>query len=163
MEFGGDLAVLDAPTVCQIASMAGLTGRIKLLTADNVASLFFKSGKLIYATIDTRRKRVGEILIEKGLIDERTLETVLRLCRSGDDGRRIGEILIEKGKIRQEDIVSVIQEQIKTVVYTVLEWNAGHFAYFDGSEPQDEDILLDVRLDHLLLEGLRRLDESAKP
>ncbi len=163
MEFGGDLSVLDAPTVCQIASMAGLTGRLKLLTADNVASLFFKSGKLIYATIDTRQKKVGEILIEKGLLDEGTLEEALKQCHSETGNRRIGEFLIENEEVKHGDIVSVIQEQIKSVVYNVLEWNTGHFAYFDGAEPKDEDILLDVRLDHLLLEGLKRLDESARP
>lgn len=160
MDFGGDLSVVDSAAVCQIAGIAGLTGRLKIITTDNVASIFFKRGNLIYASIDTRPKKIGEILIDKGLIDRETLDRSLKECKADGKGKRIGDFLIEKENLKRKDIVSVIQDQIKAVVYSVLRWESGQFVYFDGAEPEDEDILLDIRLDHLLLEGLKRLDES---
>jgi hypothetical protein len=162
MDFGGELAVIKPVIVCQIAGMAGLTGRIKLITADNGASLYFKDGKLNYATIDTRRKRIGEILVERGLLSESTLERALAEYRENNGYRRIGDYLIENDELEYETLVSVIKEQIKNVVYTVLQWNNGNFVYFDGIEPEEEDILLDVRIDYLLLEGLKKLDEQDK-
>ena len=162
MDFGGELRVLKPVVVFQIAGMAGLTGRIKLITADNGSSLYFKNGKLIYATIDTRRKRVGEILVEKGILDEGTLNKALQEYRTSKSSKRIGDYLIEKEAIEYDALVSVIEEQIKSVVYTVLQWDNGDFVYFDGIEPEEEDILLDVRIDYLLLEGLKKLDEKEK-
>ncbi|MCD6378819.1 DUF4388 domain-containing protein [bacterium] len=160
MDFGGDLAVLDSSIVFQMVNIAKLTGKLKLITVNNVASLYFDKGELIYATIDTGKKMVGEILIEKNLINENQLTSALNESRHNGVKKRIGDILIEKGDIDYEVLVSVIQEQIKMVVYTVLDWTEGQFAYFNGSRTENEDILLDVKLDHLLLEGLKRLDEA---
>lgn len=162
MDLGGELSVIKPVVVCQIAGMAGLTGRIKLITAENGASLYFKNGKLNYATIDTRKKRVGEILVEKGMLDGETMRNALTEYRKSDSNKRIGDYLIENGELGRDALVSVIEEQIKNVVYTVLQWENGNFVYFDGIEPEEEDILLDVRIDYLLLEGLKKLDERDK-
>jgi len=159
MDLGGELSVIQPVVVCQIAGMAGLTGRIKLITAENGASLYFKNGKLIYATIDTRKKRIGEILVEKGMVDEKTMRNALAQYRKSNSDKRIGDYLIENGELERDSLEAVIKEQIKNVVYTVLQWDNGNFVYFDGIEPEDEDILLDVRIDYLLLEGLKKLDE----
>ncbi|MBD3179097.1 MAG: DUF4388 domain-containing protein [Candidatus Latescibacteria bacterium] len=162
MDFGGELRVIKPVVVCQIAGMAGLTGRIKLITANNGASLYFKEGKLIYATIDTRRKRIGEILVERGMLDEETLRRALNEYSGSESKKRIGDYLIENGELDYKTLVSVIKEQIKNVVYTVLQWENGNFVYFDGIQPEEEDILLDVRIDYLLLEGLKKLDERER-
>jgi len=159
MDLGGELSVIQPVVVCQIAGMAGLTGRIKLITAENGASLYFKNGKLIYATIDTRKKRIGEILVEKGMVDEKTMRNALAQYRKSNSDKRIGDYLIQNGELERDSLEAVIKEQIKNVVYTVLQWDNGNFVYFDGIEPEDEDILLDVRIDYLLLEGLKKLDE----
>ncbi len=56
MDFGGDLALLDPAFVIQIANMARITGELKFVTPENVASFYFKKGELICATIDSRKK-----------------------------------------------------------------------------------------------------------
>ena len=35
----------------------------------------------------------------------------------------------------------------------------GQFIFFNEVQPKDEDILIDIKMDHLILEGLKRLDE----
>ena len=42
----------------------------------------------------------------------------------------------------------------------VITWKEGTFAFFHNLRPKDEEILMDLRMDYLLLEGLRRMDES---
>ena len=59
MDFGGDLSVLEPSVVFQLMSISVLTGEIKFITVDNVASFYFREGALIYATVDTRRKKLG--------------------------------------------------------------------------------------------------------
>jgi hypothetical protein len=116
MDFGGDLAVLDSSIVFQMVNIAKLTGKLKLITVNNVASLYFNEGELTYATIDTGKKMVGEILIEKKLINEDQLNCALKESRQDGVNKRVGDILIEKGDIDYQVLVSVIQEQIKMML-----------------------------------------------
>jgi len=163
MDFGGDLSILEPSIAFQIMSLSALSGEIKFVTADNVASFYFKEGELIYATIDTRKKKLGRFLIEKGWITEEQLTKVLRDYASKEGYERIGHALIARGYLDYNSLATAIQEQMKEVVYEVLSWKKGQFIYFHDVLPQDEDILLDVRLDHLILEGLKRLDEAKGP
>jgi hypothetical protein len=160
MDLGGDLSILDPSVAFQIMNFAALTGEIKFVTTDNVASFYFREGALIYATIDTRKKKLGRFLIEKGLITEDQLAKVLRDYASKEGFGRIGNALIARGYLDYNSLAAAIQEQMKEVVYEVLSWRKGQFIFFNAILPKDEDILLDVKLDHLILEGLKRLDEA---
>ena len=163
MDFGGDLSILEPSVVFQIMNISLITGELKFVTADNAASFYFKEGELLYATIDTRKSRLGKFLLDKGWITEEQLDTVLREFKSKGKHKRIGNLLIAHGYLDFNSLAAAIQEQMKEVVYEVLSWNRGQFTFFHGVLPQDEDILLDVKLDHLILEGLRRLDEAQGP
>jgi hypothetical protein len=160
MDFGGDLSILEPSVAFQIMSFSLLTGEIKFVTHDNVASFYFKKGELIYATMDTRKKKLGKFLIEKGWLTEEQLAKVLREYWAKEGRGRIGNALIERGYLDYNSLAQAIQEQMKEVVYEVLSWRKGQFIFFHDVFPGDEDILLEVKLDHLILEGLKRLDEA---
>jgi hypothetical protein len=160
MDFGGDLSVLEPSMVFQLFGMSRLSGMLKFITPENVASCYFKEGALLYATIDTRKKKIGNILVEKGWITEKQLKGALRQFLSNESSERIGHILIDKGYLDYDSLAAAIQEQMKEVVYEVLRWNRGQFIFFNEAQPEDEDILLDIKLDYLILEGLKRLDEA---
>jgi hypothetical protein len=162
MDFGGDLSVLEPAMVIQIANMSGLTGALKLITVDNVARFYFKAGELIFATIESRRRKIGRFLVEKGLISEAQLDRALNDYQSRKRSEKIGHYLIEHGFIDHDSLVSAIQDQMKEAVYEALGWRAGEFAFFNRAEPGEEDILLDVKLDYLILEGMKRIDEHTK-
>jgi len=164
MDFGGELSILEPSVAFQIMSFSLLTGELKFMTHDNVASFYFRKGELICATMDTRKKKLGEFLIEKGWLTEEQLGKVLRDFSSKEGrGRRIGHALIARGYLDYNTLVAAIQEQMKEVVYEVLSWRKGQFIFFHDVFPQDEDILLEVKLDNLILEGLKRLDEAKGP
>lgn len=160
MDLGGNLSVLDPPSIFQLLNISAMTGELKFVTADDVATFYFKEGQLIYATMDKQKKKLGRFLIEKGWITEEQLYEALKVFWTNQGIKRIGNIMIEKKFLDKESLVEAIQDQIKEVVYLVLSWSDGQFIFFRGVEPRDEDILLDVKMDHLILEGLKRLDES---
>ena len=162
MDFGGDLSVLEPAIVFQVINMSGLTGSLKLITIDNVARFFFNEGELIFATIESRRCKIGTFLVEKGLLSASQLDEALEEYHATKKRRKIGHFLIKKGILDRESLVSAIREQMKEVVYEALSWGSGEFIFFNGAEPGEEDILLDVKLDYLILEGLKRIDENAK-
>jgi hypothetical protein len=160
VDFGGDLTVLEPALVFQIVNMAGITGELKFVTPESVASFYFKSGELIYATIDTRKKKLGEFLVENGRITREQLDVVLREHATAKERGRIGNSLIARKYLDYETLVAAVSEQIKEVVYEVLAWKQGQFLLMKNILPKDEDILLDVKLDYLILVGLKRIDEA---
>ena len=162
MDLGGDLAVMDPSMIFQVTGICGLTGKMKFITIDNVASFWFREGGLLYATIDTRRQKLGEFLTENDIISEEQLDEALEEMRKKKGEKRIGNILIDRGYLDYETLEKAIHEQIKEVVYEVLPWTKGQFVFFAAVEPEHEDILLDIRMDHLILEGLKRIDEAAR-
>jgi len=57
------------------------------------------------------RKKIGDILIEKGLITTAQLESALAEQKNSD--RKIGQILVESGAITEEQLVETISERLK--------------------------------------------------
>ena len=55
------------------------------------------------------RKRIGEILLAKGVIKPDQLETALNMAKGA--GKRIGEILIDAGFCKEEDVAKGLAEQ----------------------------------------------------
>ncbi|MEJ2720848.1 MAG: DUF4388 domain-containing protein, partial [bacterium] len=53
-----------------------------------------------------------------------------------------------------------IEEQILDVIYEVVRWQSGTFSFEKGKTAPPREIRIDIPLDHLLLEGLKRLDEE---
>lgn len=57
-----------------------------------------------------RRKRLGEMLVEEGLITQERLNEVLE--GQARSGLKLGEYLVREGLVREEDMVSVVSRQL---------------------------------------------------
>ena len=160
MDFGGDLKILEPATIFQIFNMSMLTGVLEYASADKVASFYFEEGELVYTSMNNEKKKLGQFLIEKGWISEDQLEAALKEFKQNNGRERIGQILINRGFLDRNALVHAIQEQMKEVVYEVLTWREGSFEFVNELHPGDEDVLLDVSMSYLILEGMRRMDEK---
>jgi general secretion pathway protein E len=58
----------------------------------------------------TVHKRLGEILIERGKLDQATLERALRLQQESDE--RLGALLVTLGVVAQRDVADALAEQL---------------------------------------------------
>ena len=68
------------------------------------------------ATVNRRsRKFIGEILVEKNVIDNGTLDEALLTQKEKKDGHKIGEILVDMGAATDRQIKDGLKEQKKTV------------------------------------------------
>jgi len=124
--------------------------------------VYFHKGDLIYARRRGPTERLGERLLRLGYISESQLMGANLRASMARPHRRIGQIFLEAGSLNQETLQKVVQDQIREVVVEMLSFSQGSFQFYAGRLPADEDILLDVSLDLLLLEGLQKLDELNK-
>jgi chemotaxis protein histidine kinase CheA len=68
-------------------------------------------GGLIQAQKNVRAIRLGEILIQDGLITEDELNVALKRQQNEDKGRRIGEILVSMGRLEHEHVEAALKRQ----------------------------------------------------
>lgn len=160
MDLRGDLSVFSPVSVLQFLNLAVVTGKLEFISARNRAAVYFDKGTIIFAEIASRPVRLGEYLVKKGKITKKDVDRVLPKQRPG---QRIGALLVEQEVIDQATLEEAVREQIKAIVYEVVRWDGGTFWFQANERPDAREILIDVPIDHLMLEGLKRLDEEDDP
>jgi hypothetical protein len=76
-----------------------------------------------------------------------------------ENSKRLGEILIARGFIDRSDLESVVTRQIEELLFSLMSWQAGSFKFYENQFPTDEEITVNLSVENVVLEGLRRLDE----
>lgn len=157
MDLRGNLAAFGPIPVLQLISLQSSTGELTFESGINTARVYFDAGSVTFAEIANRRMKLGEYLVAQGLLSQAHLEKALEIK---DDRRRLGAILVEIGAIDSVSLRRAIEEQIKEVMYEIVAWKTGRFRFTSNRRPKTQDIFIDIPLDHLILEGLKRLDEE---
>ena len=159
MDLEGNLVVFEPISVFQLISLAQATGELSLDVGDNSARVFFEGGSVTYAEISNRKVKLGEYLVQQKLVTQKSLDKILVKNRKG---KKLGRLLVEGEAIDEPSLRSAIEEQIKEVVYEVVRWKKGWFQFSADKKPGEQDVFIDIPLDSLILEGLKRLDEEGE-
>ncbi|UCH82658.1 MAG: DUF4388 domain-containing protein [Candidatus Latescibacterota bacterium] len=154
----GNLSVFQPISVMQMLNLAGATGELVVTGDANSANIFFEQGNVTFAGIANRPLKLGEYLVREGLVTESALNGVLK--KHGRQKKRIGDLLVEADLIQRSELEQAVETQIMDVIYEVVRWQSGRFSFEKNKVPPAREIRIDIPLDHLLLEGLKRLDEE---
>lgn len=158
MDLRGKIDLFEVTNIFQLLHLARATGKLVLTSPSAKARVYFHKGNVIYARTDAATERIGDYLVRTGVLEPSQLEGA-KIKAGLDEGKRIGTILLESGSITEQQLQQAVTDQIKEVVFRLVGVEEGTFAFYSQIYPENEDILLDVSLDFLLVEGLRRLDE----
>jgi len=170
MSLVGNLEDLGLGEILQIVSLSRKSGILALHSRGREGRIAFRQGQVIQATSSTYQQNLGEVLIQKGVIDLTTLKRALLAQKEEGCSERLGTVLIKKFAISADAIEEVAREQIERVVYSLFAWAEGTFDFElqDGIEAID-DVAMDkvqFRLDQglnpqfLAMEGSRIIDEQ---
>ncbi len=158
VDLRGKIELFGVINVFQMLYLADGTGKLVLDSSGQKARVYFHQGKLIYARTDADIERLGDYLVRRGILQRTQLEGAK--MRAGiAEGKRIGAILVDGGSLSEAELADAVRDQIKEVIYRLVAIESGSFAFYSQIYPENEDILLDVSLDMLMMEGLRKLDE----
>lgn len=125
------------------AEIAWKQGKIEFIAAENFGDSFL----------------LGRFLVEQRCVAAADLDLFLR--NRGPSKKPIGQQLQKLGYLTQEDLRRALQRQSTERLYEVLRWPAGRFAFAATRElpPLALDAALQLEVDGLLMEGVRRIDE----
>jgi tetratricopeptide (TPR) repeat protein len=125
---------------------------------DDESIVHFSRGEIVFAVRRRSTRRIGQLLIRAGRLTQRELDRALELQRA-DPSRRLAEILLEMGSIGEKELERQLRFQMEETVYELMGWEDGWFRFEERSEIAAQRLLARVRVESLLMEGARRIDE----
>jgi len=156
----GDISVISIAEVLQLLDLQRQSGVLSIFTRHSEITLYVKQGRLDFAASRGLRVefRIGRYLVEDGAITRDELQNVLD-HRAGSK-RLLGELLIQLGMVTEEQVKRALIRQTTELVYEVVRWNKGRFAFTVGAETTAATkAALSIETGGLVMEGFRRVDE----
>jgi len=157
----GSLKDFGLADILQLIFFQRKTGVLTLEGRLDKVRLLFIVGNIAGAESKRRMEanRLGKVLVKKGLLNEENLQAALDEQRSSNV--KFGNILVKRGIVGRADIEEIITGQIKETVIQIFGWKEGSYEFTPQAIPVDKDIPISIDTQHLLMEGLRILDEWA--
>jgi tetratricopeptide (TPR) repeat protein len=156
----GPLKELGIQDVLQLLELARKTGvlRVRSEGLGDEALIHFNRGAIVFATRRRSTRRLGQQLLRAGRLTQRELDRALDLQRQQPQ-RRLAEILLEMGSVPEEELGRQLRFQAEEAIYDIMAWEEGHFRFEERADVGQERVSVRVRVESLLMEGARRLDE----
>lgn len=156
----GNIALIELNNVFQFFDYASASGELRVIGDNNNASFFFQKGMLIFGALSVNQKKIGDLLLASKLITQAQLTECLDIHAQHGRRRRLGDILVRKGFLSFEDLADMLKMQAREAFFTTLSWKKGMFFFYADQYPSKEEILINERIDHLILEGIVRIDDN---
>jgi hypothetical protein len=156
----GSLARFEVPDILTFLNMGGRTGVLVLERAIQETKLFFREGKPVFATSSTEELRFGNMLVRFGKVQRDVLDRLLQ--RHSAAGHRIGQVLLSEKILKEDELASFLKVQVSEVIFDSFGWHEGTFVFYDRIPPPATAVTLEMDLQNLIMEGVRRIDERAR-
>ncbi len=152
----GNLKIMSLPDVLQWISLAQKTGSLIFDKNKEKKVLFFRKGAVIGANSNNQKDKVGEILIRMDKLTREELDQ--GLIKQKETGELIGDIFLARGYLTTKDFIAALERQATEIIYDLFSWKEGEFI-FQERLPVARTIPISIKVDFILMEGMRRIDE----
>ena len=144
MAIEGPIKELGLFELFQLISFAKKSGKLTIRRAgEDTHTLYFRDGLIIHMELEYR---LGEELKKRGLLDEN--ESI--------------KDAIDSGKLKPNQIYPLFATMAENAVFTLLKLKDGYFTFTEEDVSSPWGMELNLRLENLLMEGARRIDEITK-
>jgi len=159
MALEGILQEFGLADILQLIYFQRKTGILNIAGKMDRIRLDFINGNIV--SMESQRRiesnRLGKILIKKGLIDQRDLETAIEMQKA--EGIKLGTIFIRNGLISKETLAGIIQEQIIESIVQIFAWKEGKYEFIPQEVLVEDALSISLDTQHVLMDGLRIVDE----
>jgi hypothetical protein len=133
------------------------TGGLHLSHKQEMALLFFDKGKLVMAARKPEDQQ-GDLLVRLGLLNTDQLSQARQSLRAQANGATLTEVIVAAQLASRDQLQSVLQGFTEESVYG---WSEGEFRFEQNQRPEPDAPVIPtpISVDHLIMEGVRRIDE----
>lgn len=154
----GNLQEFSLPNIFQLVKMSAKSGALTIRRDGESGKVFFHDGVITYAYSQPQLLPLGERLVKAGSITAAQLKEALA-AQKKSGGSRLGGILLQQGSIDRETLEHAVREQIQDTAFTFFSWADGQFEFAAEDTPPGEDVLVEMNVETVIMEGCRRIDE----
>ncbi|MFP5248040.1 MAG: DUF4388 domain-containing protein [Thermoanaerobaculia bacterium] len=156
----GDLSKIQLPDVMSFMAMIRENGKLVVRRAQLERMIHWKEGEIVFASSNSPEHSLGQFLLRNGKITQEQYEESKRRVTPQ---LRHGKLLVQMGAISPKDLWWGVKNQVLEIIYSLFSWKDGEFSFFDTAEElAQERIVLKINTSSVIMEGIRRLDESAR-
>lgn len=161
MALEGSLKDFGLADILQLIYFQKKSGILSLSGHKDKVQLVFSGGNVVSAESRKRMEdnRLGKILLKKGLIKGEDLKSALEEQKK--TGARVGDVFLRKGQVKKEDLNETLSLQMTETVVQLFAWKEGTYEFQTQEVEVDKDLGVTLDTQHLLMEGLRIVDEWA--
>jgi hypothetical protein len=155
----GDLARIHLPDVLSFLAMIRGSGKLLLRKPPMERSIHWKDGEIVFAASNSPEHSLGMFLLRNGKITQLQYDESKRRVTAQ---MRHGKLLVQMGAISPKDLWWGVKNQALEIIYSLFSWKEGNFVFGDTTdELLNERIVLSINTSTVIMEGIRRLDETA--
>src|SRR5690349_21331500 len=167
MSLSGNIQDVSVADAVQFIHLGRRTGTLRLSCGEAKGGIGFHQGRIVTAWA-SGAKRLGELLIEAGVLDQAQLDDALLRQETEHPRRSLGQVLVAMGAVDADTVYRNVEQQIERTVHDLITWTEGTFEFaLDEVQPIDDialvpgDVVRHLNLDTqmVLLDALRIFDE----
>ncbi|HEY7372256.1 MAG TPA: DUF4388 domain-containing protein [Polyangia bacterium] len=157
--FGGDLTTFALPEVLEFLRLQKKTGSLVISSRRGAAIVRLVRGQVTSASAPGI-KRLGEALVERGILTAAALDALLARQRSddGEGAEALGSVLLRERPGHRDALTRAVFQQVIDALGEMLTWKEGAFSFHPGSDRGLPAIAFDLQ--NVMLEIMRLADES---
>jgi hypothetical protein len=156
----GDLSRIQLPDLLSFLAMIRGSGKLVLEHDELERTIHWKDGEIVFAHSNSNEHSLGQFLLRNGKITQSQYEESKRRVTAQV---RHGKLLVQMGAISPKDLWWGVKHQALEIIYSLFSWSGGAFAFLDSAdELANERIVLSINTSSVIMEGIRRLDESER-
>ncbi|HEX9021839.1 MAG TPA: DUF4388 domain-containing protein [Nitrospirota bacterium] len=154
----GNLATVRIVEVMQMLGLQRQTGRLTIKRGEDGVEVYFKDGAVILASGNGNGGASAvEVLLKRSCrLGDESLRQVLRIA--GMTSQPIDCVLAQEKLLDQRTFAECVRRHTESAVYKTMAWKDGRF-FFEKVAPPAFAGAAPLKVDELLLEGARRVDE----
>ena len=156
----GDLSRVQLPDVLSFVSMIRATGRLLVRQTSMERAVLWREGDIVFAQSNSLEHTLGHFLLRNGKITQQQFDASRKKVTPQ---LRHGKVLVQMGVISPKDLWWSVKNQVLEIVYSLFTWKEGTFYFYEtADEAAAERIVLELNTSSVIMEGIRRIDESAR-
>jgi hypothetical protein len=148
------------PDLLQWVSQARKTGALSVQHDTLVKRLFLREGVVVSSGSNDPREFLGQVMVSQQLLSESQLKEAFDIQEKTHV--MLGRVLVEKQWVPEEVVAQALKRKTEETVYSLFLWAEGDFEFHEGNGQADAAISIRLKVQEVLLEGLRRYDLAQK-
>lgn len=152
----GDLACFEVPDLLTFLHQGERSGVLSMERPDQETKLYLRSGNPVFAASTREDLRLGALLVRNGRVAQEKVDEAL--AQQTARGPRLGRLLVAAGALTEAELGSFLKVQVSEVIFETFGWATGSFTFWERIPPPPTAVTLEMEIENLLLEGIRRVD-----